>query len=58
MKLTEQQLEEYAADLEYDDLMAEGFRTVGQKTFAEHQEEKDRMYSLFKGHLKSNAVEE
>lgn len=47
----------YDPDREYDELRAEGFRTVGEKLYEEEREEKDRPYSLFKRHQTSNTVE-
>ena len=40
LKLTEQQLEEYAADLEYDNLKTDGCRMLHEKRLAEEMERK------------------
>ncbi len=42
MTITAQQLEQYLADLEYDNLRSEGYRSVVQKSFEEYFERKER----------------
>lgn len=40
LKMTEQQLEEYRADLEYDNFRADGYRMIHEKRLAEEMEQK------------------